>query len=305
MDLEAKNGEFGIRVTADDLTDLSLQQAAREIREVAETRGLDIPALAGSVTVGETAGTETIPEKPDRSEIKTGIVDQLTAANAAYTTILDTLNAAREEKDRIEVADAETVEREYTEWFTDEKLEYVASAMEADPELRFTLIATPNVLATKDEVIGLAREFAKIQPYVAYVHNSAYENYTPEQLSGTDPESGNSVVFSLIPNKLSPDLEGTVAHQRKTLAKMQANNPYLRVPSVLEDVVHWQTLHAQDRILNWGNVFDYTYVRHFDLPEQSVLGVGWVPRSYIDADGVPGLFGSRVIDSGFGRIALS
>lgn len=300
--MDLKGNGINVSVEAAEQSDQWLIDAAQEIREAAEARGLEVPAFAGVIAVE--SDTEVIREPLDRGEVKTGVVDQLTAANTAYTTVLDSLNDARKKKDRIEVADAETIEREFTDWFTDEKLELVASAMEADPELRFTLVATPNVTATKDEVIGVAREFGKDQPYETYVYDEIYGRYTPEQLSGTNPENGNSVVFSLVPSKFSPELDGSVAQQRETLAKMQADNPDLRVPSVLEDVAHWQTLRAQGDSLTTGDVFDRTYVRHFDLPEQRIGGWDDVPGSCVDDGGKPGLSDSRAGRDRYGRVAV-
>jgi len=185
------------------------------------------------------------------------------------------------------VATDETVAEEFEAWFSEDKLAYVAVAQEADPEVRFTLVATPNVLVNDKELAKAAKAFGQNQPYETYVWDLLYSRYTPEQLSGTDPSNGNAVAFSLIPSKYTPEMDGTVVEQRGKLDKLQADNPDLKVPSPLEAVTHWQTLRAQGDQLADNTTFDRTYIRHFDLPEQRFGGWLRVPGSCVSGDGKP------------------
>lgn len=299
MDLQGR--KFNIQVAAADLTDRSLIDAATEIAVVAQERGLEIPALAGSVAL-EAANSEEA--QVDQSDFKETVNNQLDSAFTVYSTLTEQLNVGRSGKEQLQLADAETVEAEFKAWFTDEKAEQATKLMETDPELRFTLVATPNTLATADEIIDLAKDFGKGQPYETYVWSEIYGKYTPEQLSGTDPSNGNAVSFNLVASRFTPELEGTVARQRKMLAALQEDSPNLKVPSVLDDIAYWQTLRAQGEALTGDGTFDKTYIRHFDLPEKRLDGWDCVLYSYVGDRGWPALYGSDASYGGSGRVAV-
>jgi hypothetical protein len=164
------------------------------------------------------------------------------------------------------------------------------------------VIASPNnVEITPDEAEGLAVEFGKNQPYPTYLWNPILKRYTPAELSGTDPSNGNKMRFAAVPSKLTPELYGTVAAQRDALAKLQADMPDVRVSSHLDDLVYWFTLRAGGDDLAHGDVFERTYNRHFNLPEQRIGGAGCVLHSFVDDDGGPGVSGSVVRSGDYGR----
>src|ERR1035437_877860 len=73
----------------------------------------------------------------------------------------------------------------------------------------FTLVATPNVLASAEEIMSLAKNFGEEQPEKTYTYDRLLIEYTSEQLSGTKPDTGQSVMFSLIPSVADPNLKGT------------------------------------------------------------------------------------------------
>lgn len=303
MDLKGEN--FTISVAAAEQSDEWLVDAASEILDEVQERGLEIPGVvvhtAGSVAVEAAQGQEA---QVDQTDFKESVIAQLDSAFSAYSTLAERLNAGRERKEQVEVADAETVEAEFAAWFTDEKAEQAAKLMEADPELRLTLVATPNTVATSGEIIDLAKDFGKGQPYETYVWSKIYGKYTSEQLSGTNPDNGNAVSFSLVACRFTPKLETTVANQRQVLATMQTDIPDLKVPSVLDDVAYWQTLRAQGEALSDDGTFNRTYTRHFDLPEVRLGGWDYVPGSYVDDFGEPYLSGSRASDGYYGRVAV-
>lgn len=295
MELE-RNGAK-IEINFGQLTDAELAVATTEIAEANALRRVDLSVPAGNVAVeGATADISTdaveTPEVLPTPVTPESLAEQLTAAYKGYETVASLLNDGRKKKEHVEIADRETIAKEFEAWLSEDKLAYVAKAMEADPELRFTLVATPNVVAKADEIIDLAKEFGKNQPYSTYVWSDIYGKYTPEQLSGTDPSNGNSTKFSLVPNKLDPALQGTVAQQRTRLAKLQEGSPFVSVPSVLEDVTFWNTLRAGGDSLSSGDVFDRTYIRHFDLPEKRIDAWSFVPDSCVSGDGEPDLRGS-------------
>jgi hypothetical protein len=283
----------GILPTAEAVSSVLTDQ---ELLEAVQARNLILTPALGSIA---SEGAKTDVAKKDAEMLPTpvtpeSLAEQLTTAYKGYETVANLLNDGRKKKEHVEIVDQEKVAKELEAWATEDRLAYVAKAMEADPELRFTLIATPNVVAKADEIIEIAKEFGKNQPYSTYVWSEIYGKYTPEQLSGTDPSNGNAVKFRLIPNKLDPAMQGTVPSQRTRLAQLQADAPFVGVPSVLEDITFWNTLRATGDSLFTGDVFERTYVRHFDLPEKRIDGFQYVPRSYVGGDGGPNLNDSDV-----------
>jgi hypothetical protein len=200
--------------------------------------------------------------------------------------------------------------------------DYLDAQAEADPGLRFTLVATPNVVVQPKDLMALATTFGKQQPVKTWILDNDftgkpkfYQTYSPEELCGRptrgvqaqpNPNGGTPLLiptdppvrFSLLPNKPTAELGvATVAAQRATLARLQATHPEakLHVPSVLTNLTRWYTLRSQDSSkpeLLTDSVFDETLVRHFDLEPKMVDGDLRVPYSFVYADGEPRLFSS-------------
>lgn len=126
-----------------------------------ERRG--IPSLAGTVAV-EGAIQEPGSPETETLEIRESLTGQLSVAFGAYKIVGEQLNESRSEEERLDITTQETLAAELWAWLTDKKLAYVASAQEADPELRFTLVATPNTLASAKELIAVAITFGEDQP---------------------------------------------------------------------------------------------------------------------------------------------
>lgn len=301
MDIKGNGGV--VSVDPAEQSDVWLIKAAQEIAEVAQSRGLELPGFAGAVALESAAKTmdRLTPEM-----VKESITEQLTISVIATEAVVQSLNAGRRKNNQLAPRSVERVAAELKTWLTDEKLDYVKAAMETDPEVRFTLVATPNVPVTPKDITKIAKTFGQGQPYETYVWEEVYGKYTAEQLSGTDSSNGNSVVFSLIPSKYTPKMNGTVPEQRTKLAKLQADNPELglKVPSVLESITHMQTLRAGGKRLVGNTTFDETYIRHFDLPEQRLGGWLDVPDSFVNDDGQPGLDFSGVQRGSGGRVSV-
>lgn len=278
-----------------------LSEQANFDAELATRLGL-VSEAAGTVAVEGARQAETEVEATPYT--KESIAEQLSTSFRGYQFVVDSLNSSRKPKDILFVAAPETLATEFEAWFTEDKLAYVTAAQEADPSMRFTLVATPNVLADHKDIIKVAEIFGKSQPYETYVYDTLYKKYSAQELSGTDPDNGNAVVFSLIPSNYTPEMGGTVIEQRAKLAKLQTENPDLKVPSVLESVTYWQTLRAQGQRLADNTTFDRTYIRHFDLPEKRVDDWSDVPGSYVGVDGKPRLDGSRAGNACDGRLSV-
>lgn len=295
--MDIKGNGVEVRVNPSEQSDEWLIGAAQEIADAAQERGLELPFAAGVVAVegAMQAEAETVTEEVEAPtyETKESIAEQLGFAHKGYQAVIDSMNVRRK-KEILHVIDAETLATEFDAWFTADKLATVVAAQEADPNVRFTLVATPNVLVNAKDIIKVAKAFGQNQPYETYVYDPLYNKYSAEQLSGTNPDNGNSVQFSLIPSTYTPEMSGTVVDQRAKLAKLQTENPDLKVPSVLEGVAYWQTLRAQGEQLADNTTFDRTYIRHFNLPEQRFDGWSYVPYSYVGDVGKPRLNNSDV-----------
>lgn len=303
--MELKGNGVRIQVNPFEMEKDQLIDLAQEISDVARVRGIELPFATGAVAVEgamqEEADTAT---EVSASDIKESLAEQLLAAAKGYKATIDALNGGRRKKDVLPEATDKAITAEFEEWLTEDKLAYVVAAQEADPDVRFTLVAMPNIVATKEDLVKAAKDFGENQPYETYVWDELYKKYTPEQLSGTNPDNGNSVVFSLIPSTYTPDMEGTVVEQRAKLAKLQASNPDLKVPSPLEAVTYWQTLRAGGDQLADSSTFDKTYIRHFDLPEQRFDDWLYVPDSYVYDDGRPNLINSNAQNGLHARVAV-
>lgn len=286
------------------MTDEALLETANAAFEVAKERGLQLPLAAGILTVEQevTLGeTEAPVEAPALT--KESLFGQLRTAQIGYEATIVGLNSGKR-KNKLEVADHETVAKEFEAWLTDDKLEAAKALLELDPDTKFTLVATPNVETTAKDIIKAATIFGKTMPYKTYAYEPIYGKYTAEQLSGTNPDNGNTVQFSLIPNTITPDeLSGTVAQQRAKLTELQKENPELKVPSVLEAITFWQTAKAAGEFAN-GYDWRKTYIRHFNLPEQRIVSWTSVPSSFVGDDGGPFLGRSSVDSGGHSRVSV-
>jgi hypothetical protein len=302
--MELKGNGLTVQVNPAEQSNEWLVGAAQEIADAAKERGLELPFATGSIAVEGAMQSET-HENPTHST-KESLSEQLATTYIGYNVTTGLLNEGRRKKDQVPIVKPETLREELDAWLTEEKVAYIATAQEADPEVRFTLVATPNVLVNDRELANAAKEFGKGQPYETYVWDSLYSRYTPEQISGMDPSNGKAVMFSLIPSKYTPGMDGTVVEQQAELAKLKADTPDLKVPSPLEAVTYWQTLRAQGYQLRDKFTFGRTYIRHFNLPEQRVddwLSLS-VPASYVGDDGKPILRRSRAQNDNLARVAV-
>lgn len=108
--------------------------------------------------------------------------------------VLGHFNLSCKKKDRVDI-ERYMPENELEAWLTDEKLAYVAEAMEKDPKLRFTLVATPNILASPADIMATAKAFGNGHPREMYVDKVLYDRYSAEELSGTPGDTGR---FALV-----------------------------------------------------------------------------------------------------------
>jgi hypothetical protein len=192
------------------------------------------------------------------------------------------------------------------EWRTHGVYDYLVEQL-IESGARFSLVATPNVAASEAQVVRLAEDFGKDQPYETYVYDDLYRKgrYGAREWSGADGTA--PVRLSLMPSRSDNELRNKSAEQQMVvLRERQAKRPelHLRVPSVLDAVTYWYTLRAGGDKLADGTTFDKTYIRHFDLPPVGLDRWSFVPRSYVFVGGGPALDNSVAEDDGKARLSV-
>jgi hypothetical protein len=194
----------------------------------------------------------------------------------------------------VEAALTEALQREFATklatWQEQGVYQYVLEQL-IEKDTQFTLVMTPNVLASSEQIISSAEDFGQKQPMQTYTYRELYSQYNGEELSGTQ-EQGVSARFSLMPSKYTEELGSVPVEQQRTkLQQLQGSLPQLsiRVPSVLDAISYWQSLRARGDSLSGDGTAYKTLIRHFDLTPKRVASWSAVPCSYVDDDDWPGL----------------
>lgn len=250
------------------------------------------------------AGRDTERLKPLLLE---SIRQQADNAFRATNTIIERLNSSRSSDEQIPTITPEqfasTLATKWTEWQDNGSLDYVTSRYEQHGE-HFTLLATPNVLAMPEQIMALSREFGQAQPYQTRVYEELYSLYSAEELSGNIAPD-REVRLSIMPSKSTAELGyNNTARQQEILSELQADQPNLAVPSVLDDMVYWQSLRADRDSLAGKGMIDKTYIRHFDLEPKRLGGVLGVPGSVVYDYGDAYLNGSGAVYDISGRVLV-
>lgn len=286
--MELKGNGLTVRVNPAEQPDEWLVSAAQEIADAAKERGLELPFATGVVAVeGAMQDDETGETTLDPSDVKETVKGLLGFAYIGAQTTTEQINGSRKKKEQIAIAGQETAEAEFEEWFDADRLAYVKKTMEANPNLTWTLLATPNVTVTADEFLAGTRKFGEGQPYKTKVWSDIAKQYTPEEISGTDPSNGKAFKFKLVPNEFSSEVSGKVAIQKANLNELQEEYPFLEATSPLEDL-NW--LNAK-RAANGGKplvgsgMADATYMRSYGLKPKRVDGYLSVPGLCVFGDG--------------------
>lgn len=253
-------------------------------------------------------------DKPElRLIIPETIREQQKAAYDAYQTVTNKLLGAKRSifgRSKEAIASSDSFARMFAakdqEWAESGVYEYAIDRL-IENGARFSLVATPNVPATATDIVKLAQDFGKDQPYPTYVYEDMYRdnNYSIEQWSGQN--GSEAIRFSLIPSRNDPELGSARADiQLEKLKQIRAESPALnvRVPSVLDAVAYWYTLRAQGDKLDTSEAYYKTYIRHFDLPPVRTGFGPDVPDSCVVVDGGPDLDNSDAGDGREARVAV-
>ncbi len=242
-------------------------------------------------------------EKIDRIDSKESLLEQLPITYKGYKAVVDSLNVGHK-KEKFKSTDEKTLMAEFEAWFVDDKLDYIISAQENNPDLDFTLVATPNLLIGSKKIIHSANVFGDNQPRSTLSWDELISSYSASQLCGTNPDDGNAVTFSLMPNMFNPEIEGKVVEQRQKLTELQEKNCNLKVPSVFDMITYWNTLRCNGDLLSDDTIFARTYVCHIDLPEQYFGGKLGIPSTCVNGDGRPLLSYSDINSNSRTRVSV-
>jgi hypothetical protein len=240
--------------------------------------------------------------------------DQLQAAYAAYADVAEHLGAGEKRRFRTKseapILSASELAQAFAatekEWQQNGVYDYIVEQL-VKHGTRYDLLATPNVLASEEQIVALAEAFGKDQPYKTYVYDDMYrhDRYDTETWSG---QRGSAAVrFSLMPSKYDEELGyDTVEAQQRGLQARQAKQPKLNhhVPSLLDAVTYWYALRARGDKLDDSSAFDKTYVRHFNLEPQRLDRWLCVPYSFVNDRGEPSLRSSDADCDHYGRVAV-
>lgn len=250
---------------------------------------IDLTYSAGAIAVESAVDDIEIDidvESAFSPDSKESLAEQLSFAYIGYKTVVNALNTGNSKKDQIEPTELQTLHSEFETWFTEDKLAYIAVAKEADPSVYFTLVATPNIAASSKDIVRIAS--GQDQPRKSYSWDNLESNYTSEQLSGTDPNNGNAVLFSLIPSSYASEIMGkTVDEQLAKFANLQSIYNNIKIPSLLEAVTYRHSLIAQGDQFSNHSAFDKTSITHINLPQWQRNGWPCLPRTYVRHDGKP------------------
>ena len=289
MELE-RNGAK-IEINFGQLSDAELAAATSEIAEANALRRVDVSVPAGSVAVEGAVDAVAMPEAIPTPVTPESLFERVDTAHKGYTDFVTQLNARREAqgtkgKESLRVATAEKLAKELEVWATKERVEYVNKVLEADPNLTYTVTATPNDRVSGQEVRESGVQFGDNQPYKTDVWSDILTEYTDEEVSGTNVRNDNAYMISVRFSK--PTLtSGDRATQNRAIAKMQKDNPFVRPTTPLEDEVYARTLRAQaGGSLSGEGVFEATITRFPQMDPKRIGGdFQYVPGACVGGNG--------------------
>lgn len=259
--------------------------------------------------IRETRGEK---DKPELAHVLREILqEQVGSAYEACKTVAEKLSGKRRMFRREEVAVSQSeleqnFELKDKEWQEAGVYDYLVEQL-MENGAAHTLVVTPNIEVSEDQIARLAKEFGNGQPVGARINDRLIRSghYSPQELSGRSGE--DAVRLSLIPKAIDRNINyKTSQEQVEVLRDLQAKHPELgfHVPSMLEAVTNWYALRAGGDKLGDRSAYKKTYVRHFDLEPKLIDGELSIPYTSISDTGEPQISYSYAKFSDDGRVAV-
>lgn len=288
--MDIKGVGYEAHVSAEEQSDQWLLDAAIEIREAAENRGLELPNFVGNMAIKAIEEPILIESG---IEIMNSIHFHMESTVEGYYSIVNALENMQTGKylGLSKKENARVFTEKFDNWLTVEKISLLKHMKETQPDIDFTLVATPNIVIDSADIVSMAKYFFQCQSSTSE-WEELYSRYTAEQLSGVDINSPSAVNFLVVPSKANLELAGPISEQRALLLKLQLEHDSLKVPSVMQSMSYWATLESQGMFRGYDVMSeDTTSIIHFDLPEYSGSDIASrvVPYSYINSYGTRNL----------------
>ena len=137
----------------------------------------------------------------------------------------------------------ENLAGELDKWLTMDKLDFIKTTQEFNPDIGYQLVASPNVSINRMDFYTLSQTFS-IKHNLRLISDMA--DYSPSQLGGNDRDriKPNKVKLLLIPSSMTTKVEGDISNQKKSLENYQKEIPFLTLPSPLQFLAYLETLYA-------------------------------------------------------------
>ncbi len=261
-----------------DLADDELNAVRQELDTVAESRGLWIPAGAGSLAVA------TEVEAPSMRDQLLTSVEQ---SASLYRGAISDINASRKTKDQIPLLKTGEYRERAEDWLTGGRLA-AAKQLPISKTRPRLLVPRLNHAVTTEEIVDAWKSAASGNLYSWSGRMKFLANWTANQLSGFDPELEDQVLFEVLPAAYDKAREGTVKEQKVELETLQTDYPELDAATIFDGAV------LARRYLNQPRRWQDSYVRGITLDPAEVDGVGYVPGAYVSGGGDAYVSGSCV-----------
>ena len=137
----------------------------------------------------------------------------------------------------------EDLAAEVDKWLTMDKLDFIKTTQEFNPDIGYQLIASPNVSINRLDFHRLSQTFS-IKHNLKLMSDMA--DYSPSQLGGNDRNriKPNKIKLLLIPSCMTTKVEGDIYDQKKSFENYQKEIPFLTLPSPLQFLAYLETLYA-------------------------------------------------------------
>lgn len=318
---QSDSGQFDFSIQPSLQPDEWLINAADAIAKEAASRGLELPAFLGSTILKSSGSADLAPPsagepvvRRDTVEIKTYIETQLNAAITGYQRLIGSINTNRQPNspDYITEANRYDIEQLFVDWFTNAKIEQTYRMLQLDPDMKFSLLAVPNITISAEDVMAVT----------AIPDSTTLAIYSPEEISGNSApitKAGSAkpndrvVNFVLMPDRPTRLIFGTAALQAERLTNFKKIVPDAKVPTVLDTLSYLATKEFETtdfQSSTQGQTIDFS-IRHFNMRRMKVQrpqlyngDMDYVPISGLRQNGKPLLAYSNCMSADTAHIAI-